>query len=99
MLNKENIRGLIFDYGGTLDTNSVHWSEGLWDSYLKEDIPVTKEQFREAYVFAERKLAKEPLIKPEHNFLDVLRIKVDIETQYLIDQGMWTASELTRRAS
>lgn len=99
MLNKENIRGLIFDYGGTLDTNSVHWSEVLWDSYLKEDIPVTKEQFREAYVFAERKLAKEPLIKPEHNFLDVLRIKVDIETQYLIDQGMWTASELTRRAS
>ena len=97
MLKKENIKGVIFDYGGTLDTNSVHWSEVLWEMYQKEQIAVTKDQFRECYVYAERELAKQPLIKPDHNFLDLLRIKVDIETQYLIEHGMWQVGELTRR--
>ena len=34
MLKKESIKGLIFDYGGTLDTNGIHWSEVLWEMYL-----------------------------------------------------------------
>lgn len=98
MLKLESIKGIIFDYGGTLDTNSVHWSEVLWERYQKEQIAVTKEQFRECYVYAERELAKQPLIRPEHNFMDVLRIKVDIETQYLVEHDMWHVNELTRRA-
>ena len=44
MLKLESIKGIIFDYGGTLDTNSVHWSEVLWERYQKEQIAVTKEQ-------------------------------------------------------
>ncbi len=99
MLKKENIKGIIFDYGGTLDTNSVHWSEVLWDAYVKENIPVTKEQFRECYVYTEREFAKKPLIKPEHNFLELLRIKTDIETQYLVDNNIWKTQEICRRAS
>ncbi|MCQ2112983.1 MAG: HAD family hydrolase [Bacteroidaceae bacterium] len=94
----ENIKGIIFDYGGTLDTNSRHWSEVLWDAYLEEKVPVTKDQFRECYVHAERELARVPYIKPEHNFLDLLRIKADIETQYLIDKGYWQTRDVTRRA-
>ncbi len=81
------IKGLIFDYGGTIDTASVHWSEVLWQGYQHVAVPVSKEQFREAYVHGERTLAKYPLIRPEHNFLDLLRIKVDIEIRYLVDHG------------
>ena len=99
MLRQENIKGIIFDYGGTLDTNSVHWSEVLWEKYQQEQIPVTKEQFRECYVYAERELARHPYIKPEHTFMDVLRVKTDIETLYLVEHGIWNVSELTRRAS
>lgn len=99
MLRQELIKGIIFDYGGTLDTNSVHWSEVLWRAYVKEGITVTKQQFRDSYVYAERKLAAEPLIKPEHNFLDLLRIKTDIETLYLVDNDYWHTSEICRRAS
>lgn len=99
MLRKEDIKGIIFDYGGTLDTNSVHWSEVLWDAYVKENIPVSKQQFRDCYVYAERKLATTPLIKPEHNFLDLLRIKTDIETLYLTDNGLWKTTEVCRKAS
>lgn len=99
MLRHENIKGIIFDYGGTLDTNGVHWSEVLWENFQKERIPVSKTQFREAYVYAERELAAHPYIKPEHTFMDVLRCKTDIETRYLIEHGFWDVNELTRRAS
>ncbi|MCM1347170.1 MAG: HAD family hydrolase [Bacteroides sp.] len=92
-----NIKGIIFDYGGTIDTNSTHWSEVLWEGFLNSAVPVSKEQFRECYVHGERTLAKFPLIKPEHNFLDLLRIKVDIETEYLSDNGFWTIDEEPRK--
>ena len=26
----KDIKGVIFDYGGTIDTNSRHWAEVLW---------------------------------------------------------------------
>ena len=28
-----DIKGIIFDYGGTLDTRGDHWSEVLWQGY------------------------------------------------------------------
>ena len=27
----EKITGIIFDYGGTIDSRGVHWSEVIWD--------------------------------------------------------------------
>ena len=33
-MKKLNIKGIIFDYGGTLDTKGDHWSEVLWKTYL-----------------------------------------------------------------
>ena len=53
-----DIKGLIFDYGGTIDSRGIHWSEVIWDGYRQAPLPVTKEQFRDAYVFAERELAR-----------------------------------------
>lgn len=91
------IRGIIFDYGGTLDTNSLHWSEVLWEGFTHMGVPVSKAQFREAYVYAERALARHPHIQPEHNFLDLLRIKVDLETQHLVSEGHLQADEAARR--
>ena len=60
MKTLKDIKGIIFDYGGTIDTNSRHWAEVLWEKYVAHQIPVTKEAFREAYVFGERSLAKFP---------------------------------------
>ena len=70
-----DVKGVIFDYGGTIDTNSRHWAEVLWSKYEEFQVPVDKTSFREAYVHGERTLARVPLVKPEHNFHDVLRIK------------------------
>ncbi len=87
MKHLENISGIIFDYGGTIDSRSVHWSEVLWAGYQDNQVPVSKEQFRECYVHAERELARVRHILPNDNFLDLLRKKVSIELGYLVDKG------------
>lgn len=77
------IKGIIFDYGGTLDSGGDHWSEVIWKAWSKVGVPATKEEFRVAYVWAERELAKTRHILPEHNFLDLLRIKMRLELEEL----------------
>ena len=69
-----DVKGVIFDYGGTIDTNSRHWAEVLWSKYEEFQVPVDKASFREAYVHGERTLARVPLVKPEHNFRYVLDV-------------------------
>ena len=91
------IQGIIFDYGGTIDTNALHWSEVLWEGYQHVGIPVSKEEFRQSYVVAERALAKHPYIRPEHNFLDLLTIKCDIETKDLMEKGIWKVGDEERK--
>ena len=91
-----DVKGVIFDYGGTIDTNSRHWAEVLWSKYEEFQVPVDKASFREAYVHGERTLARVPLVKPEHNFHDVLRIKTDIQVKYLVEQGKLDGEEACR---
>ena len=92
------IKGIIFDYGGTLDTGGRHWSKVIWDAYQKELIPISWDQFWEAYVHAERTLGRNPIIRPDDTFLDVLRAKTDIQTRFLADNHMWPVYEVERRA-
>ena len=30
-MENTDIKGIIFDYGGTIDSRGVHWSEIIWD--------------------------------------------------------------------
>jgi putative hydrolase of the HAD superfamily len=77
------VKGIIFDYGGTLDSRGVHWSEILWQGYMQACVPIDKETFRNAYVEGERALARERIILPQDNFLDLLRKKVELEISFL----------------
>ncbi|MDR1454222.1 MAG: HAD family hydrolase [Tannerella sp.] len=94
-LHPDRIRGIVFDYGGTVDSNGVHWSEVLWQAYCSEQVPVTKESFREAYVYGERTLGKHPLIRPHHTFPDMLRLKADLQIEWLRERGLLTAERAT----
>ena len=80
------IKGIIFDYGGTLDSRGVHWSEVLWNGYQQAGAPIDKETFRNAYVEGERALARERIILPQDNFLTLLRKKVELEISFLPEQ-------------
>lgn len=79
----------IFDYGGTLDTGGDHWGRVIWHAYERAGIPVSEEQFREAYVFAERRLGSESIIKPSFTFRETLHTKLQIEMEHLgINEGL-----------
>lgn len=80
-----DIKGIIFDYGGTLDSRGVHWSEIIWDGYKACGVNIGKQLFRDAYVYAERWLAKEPLVEPTFNFYDLMHLKIELEFSYLHD--------------
>jgi len=77
------IKGIILDYGGTLDSRGVHWSEVLWQGYQQAQVPIDKETFRTAYVEGERALARQRIILPQDNFHTLLHKKVALELEYL----------------
>ena len=76
-------KGYIFDYGGTLDTGGCHWGRMLWHAYERAAVPVTEQQFREAYVHVERTLGKNPVIKSDFNFRQTLETKIRMQLDYL----------------
>lgn len=80
------IKGIIFDYGGTLDSRGVHWSEVLWQGYCQAGVPIDKETFRTAYVEGERALARERIILPQDDFHTLLLKKVALEISFLPQQ-------------
>ncbi len=84
------MQALIFDYGGTLDTDGRHWAHVLWEGYCEAQVPVTNAQFREAYVYGERALAKAPIVLPEDTFRDVLEKKVAQQFAFLQAAQIWT---------
>lgn len=93
-----DIKGIIFDYGGTIDSRGVHWSEVIWDGYREAGINVDKETFRDAYVYAERELARHRHILPGDNFLDLMLKKMKIELDRLAERGHVDVDAVADRA-
>lgn len=83
----KNIKGVIFDFGGTIDTNGIHWSEVIRTQYMKSGADVDNEAYRAAYVHGERTLAKNRIITPQHTFLRLLEEKIAIQFDYLRSYG------------
>ena len=94
-MKKLDIKGIIFDYGGTLDTRGDHWSEVLWQGYehfgigvaadeeVEPGVSIHKQAFRDAYVYGERALAVNPIVTPDFHFEDILREKLILELSFL----------------
>lgn len=81
--NHKTTKGYIFDYGGTLDTGGCHWGRRIWHAYEKAGVPVSEQLFREAYVYAERELGRNPIIQPDYTFRKTLDVKLRIEMEYI----------------
>jgi putative hydrolase of the HAD superfamily len=97
-IDVSKIKGVIFDYGGTLDTGGDHWSEVIWSAWQKAGVAADKAEFREVYVYAERELARTLHILPHHNFHDLLRIKMQIELQRLAEMGHFAPASVDEMA-
>ena len=76
-------KGYIFDYGGTLDTGGCHWGKFFWHAYEHYSVPVTEQQFRDAYVYAERYVAQHYVILPADTFRETLEKKISLQLAFL----------------
>ena len=92
------IKGIIFDYGGTLDTGGDHWSHVIRDGWNKAGVAADDALFREAYVYGEQELERTLHILPHHNFGDLLLIKMKIELQYLAETGNFAPAMIDEKA-
>lgn len=92
------IKGIIFDYGGTLDTGGDHWSHVIYAAYKKAGVAVGEGDFRDAYVYGERELARTLHILPHHDFGDLLLIKMGIELQYLTERGLFAPQAVEEKS-
>lgn len=93
----DGIRGIIFDYGGTIDTDGQHWGMKIWHAYERQGIPVAEADYRDAYVAAERTLGSHPLIQPDYTFRKTLEMKLRLQLEHLCKNGHWNADEETFR--
>lgn len=82
------IKGLLFDYGGTIDTNGLHWAVVLKNSYEKFDIQIPKDLFYLAYSYGERSLAINPIVQPSFTFLQVLCAKIEQQFNFLKENSI-----------
>ena len=88
-MSSNHIKGIIFDYGGTIDCCGDHWAVIIREAYATlpmAELPL--DIFIEAYVYAERELARTRHILPQHTFYDMMLIKARIELGYLNEGGL-----------
>lgn len=86
---------LMIDFGGTIDTDGVHWFKMFCRAYREIfDNNIDTELLRGAYVFAERCISSEQLITPESTYYDTIRAKVERQTRYLRLNGVEITQEI-----
>lgn len=78
---KKKIKNIIFDYGGTLDTHGIHWSEMFWEAYQYFHLPVDKENFRKAFVYSERYIPN--VIKQDFGLEKTYKTQIYYQFKYL----------------
>ena len=93
-----NIKGIIFDYGGTLDTRGDHWSHIIEQGWHKAGVNVATATFRHCYVFAERALARERIILPQDDFQTLLYKKMLLELEELQRLGLIEQQDIENAA-
>ena len=57
------------------------------------ECPSAEQQFREAYVYAERTLGRNPIVTPTWTFKKLLDVKLRLQMEYLFTKGYWTADK------
>ncbi len=81
------IKGILIDFGGTIDSDGIHWFNAFRQAYaLLADVP--EPLLRDAYVHTERTLGRNPIIGPDYTFCKTLQTKIALQTEYLHLHGI-----------
>lgn len=78
-----SVKAMIFDFGGTLDTGGDHWSRVILDGYWSENLYPDPDNFRQAYIAAERALSLPGAVAPTDTMKDLLIRKLALQRQHL----------------
>lgn len=89
MIDKNKIKAIAFDFGGTLDSPFLHWMDIYIHLYTTElHLPLTKDNFRDSYVYAEQMMERLQLVKPHHSLLETQTFKTNLQFASLIERGI-----------
>lgn len=80
------MKAILFDFGGTIDTDGVHWSEKFWEYYRRFGIQVGKSDFERAFVASERELAEIPVLR-NSTFYETLEKQLKVQFKLLALDG------------
>lgn len=81
MMSDCGYKGALIDFGGTIDTDGIHWMKMFSMAYGACGLPA--DGLRDAYVHTERTLGREPVIRPDFTFRETLRRKIAMQLDYM----------------
>ena len=88
------IKGILIDFGGTIDSDGIHWFDAFKEAYdMVADIP--RDLLWDAYVHTERTLGRNPIITPTDTFCKTLQTKIALQTEYLQTKGITISAQDT----
>lgn len=88
------IKGILIDFGGTIDSDGIHWFDQFRDAYaLVASVP--ESLLWDAYVHTERTLGRNPIIGPDYTFCKTLQAKIALHTEYLQSNGVTITAQDT----
>lgn len=82
------IRGILTDFGGTVDTDGIHWFRMFREAYSSCGNDLPEDMLRMAYVHAERTLGRNHVIEPSFTFSRTLETKIALQTGFLLSEGV-----------
>ena len=89
MIHTEKVKALACDFGGTLDSPFMHWMKIYLKLYGEElHLPLTGENFRDSYVYAEQMMERLQLVKTSHSLLETQSFKTRLQFDDLIRRGI-----------
>lgn len=81
------MKGVLIDFGGTIDTDGRHWYKVFKQAYSYVAPAIEDALLRQAYVYAERTLGKNPIINSQFTFYKTLETKLSLQTDFLRENG------------
>lgn len=97
MIDKNKIKAIAFDFGGTLDSPFLHWMDIYMNLYTTElHLPLTRENFRDSYVYGEQMMERLQLVNPSHSLLETQIFKAKLQFSHLIEKGVLPDSPANR---
>jgi putative hydrolase of the HAD superfamily len=75
-------RAILFDFGGTLDSDGIHWSEQFYNAYRDLGSAVSRERCDQAFLEADRIIATSYDVR-EYSMRQLLELQVSLQFENL----------------